>query len=170
MNQFLRKIAAIATTSIIIFAAANPGKAATIRYDLDYQLDSGETGSGFFNYDDTSGLVDEEWMRYEVTDGSFLDWDFAAEDFWYWEANEDGVNGVSAGEAIAFSNSYWESEEILQLSLPGAEATNLGWSGEILHHELREISEKEVKKKVPEPGILIGLLAISFWGFLVKNK
>ncbi|NEP83959.1 MAG: hypothetical protein F6K39_41060 [Okeania sp. SIO3B3] len=171
MKTTFAKIGVFATSYALIFCITNAANAATIRYDLDYRLDSGETGSGFFNYDDTSGeVVTGEWTRYEVTDGSFLDWDILGEDFWFWAANEDGVNGVLAGEAIAFSNSYWESEEILQVVLPGVEATNVGWSGEILSREFQEISENEVKKAVPEPGMLIGLFSLPFWGWIVKKK
>ena len=104
------------------------------------------------------------------TDGSFLDWDILGEDFWFWEANQDGVNGVSAGEAIAFSNSYWEAEDVLQVVIAGVEAQNVGWSGEMLRYELREMSHKEVKKRVPEPGTLIALFSLPFCGWLVKKR
>ncbi|MDY6805266.1 MAG: PEP-CTERM sorting domain-containing protein [Cyanobacteriota bacterium] len=170
MKKMLVKIAAFATSSVLSLGLANLANAAIMKYDFDYRLDSGEIGSSFFNYDDTSGVVDEEWMRYEITDGSFLDWDIFGEDFWFWEANQDGVNGVSAGEAIAFSNSYWEAEDVLQVVIAGVDAQNVGWSGEMLRYELREMSEKEVKKRVPEPGTLIGLLSVPFCGWLLKKK
>ena len=169
MKKILGKVGAFAISYALILAVTNAANAATMRYDFDYQLESGEIGNGFFDYDDSTGVVDEDWMRYEVTDGSFLDWDILGEDFWFWEANEDGVSGVSAGEAIAFSNSYWEAEP-LQVIIAGVEAKNVGWSGKMLRYELREMSEKEVKKRVPEPGILIGLSSLPFWGWLVKKR
>jgi hypothetical protein len=169
MKKILANIGVFATSYALIFSITNAANAATMRYDFDYQLDSGEIDSGFFDYDDTSGIIDEEWMRYEVTDGSFLDWDILGEDFWFWAAKEDGVNGVDIGEAIAFSNSYWEAEP-LQVVIAGVEAQNAGWSGEMLRYELRQMSEKEVKKRVPEPGTLIGLFSLPFWGWLVKKR